>query len=317
MLSAGMTPSSPRRLLWISLSVLLLAGVVWHEQPREPEWEGQPLNHWLAMLAVPWDDLYGEPTKPGESAAYRAFRGTGTNALPSLLRRLSHPTPAPWEAQVMRVEEFLDERRIRYPWRRVNEYTFLKEAALLRAFFALGTAADPAVPELSRRLNSTNLTETLRAAHVLARIGSHGVATLFPASTNAAVEARAAAVFGLSLAVTNRSEGFSVIMELRRDVAPRVRASVAQSLQRFDDRPVEVVSALVELMADKDVLVRRLAVQSLGSFAKTDLSAAVPVLTKLKADPDAFTSKGASDLLDTIDALTKAASSSPRAVPIR
>lgn len=315
MLSAGMTPSSRRRLLWFSLPVLLLTVAVWHWQLREPEWEGQPLGHWLETLAVSWDDLYAEPTKPGELAAYRAIRGMGTNAVPSLLRRMSHPTPAPWERQVMRVKDFLEARHIRYPWRRVSRYTYLKEAALLRAFFALGTVADPFVPELARRLNSTNSTEAFRAAHVLARIGPHGVQAVVAATTNSVPEAREAAVFGLSVAVTNRSEGFAVILALRRDASPVVRSAVAKSLRSFQDRPVEAIPALIELLSDPELDVRRLSVQSLGGFFKSDLSAAVPALTKLKADPDKWTSQKASDLLDTIASLAKAASISTRTSP--
>lgn len=301
-LLARMKPTSPRHLLWLMLPMLLLALAVWFWRPREPEWEGKPLSFWLERLAVPWgDSIYDEPATPGEQAAYRAIRGMGTNALPALLRRLSQPAPRPWEWKVMEVENYLDARSIRYPWRRVNEQAYLNEAAGIRAFLALGTIADPAVPELCRRLNSTNWTETFRAAQILARIGPHGVDAVFAASTNIAAEARAAAAFGLGVVITNRAEAFAALMTLKNDPDTRVRASVAGSLGAYDDRRAETVGPLIAMLSDRDVSVRRMAIQTLSGIGRhADLSAAVSALTVLKADPENWMREMATNLLNVI-----------------
>jgi hypothetical protein len=312
-----MKPPSPRHLLWLVLPMLLLALAVWFWRPREPEWEGKPLSFWLERLAVPWgDSIYDEPATPGEQAAYRAIRGMGTNALPALLRRMSQPVPRPWERNVMQVEDYLDARGVRYPWRRVNEQAFLNEAAVFRAFFALGTLADPAVPELRCRLYSTNETDAVGAAHVLARIGPHGVLAVFAASTNAAAASRAAAAFGLSVVVTNRAEALPVLLVLSHDPEPRVRASVAQALERYRDNATEVVGPLIVMLSDRDVSVRRVAAQTLSGFPlHADLSVAVPALTALKADPEKWVREMATNLLDAIADTSTATPTSKRPSP--
>lgn len=295
---------SRQRLLLLALPVLLLALAIWQWQTREPVWEGQPLSHWLENLAVPCDSPYEEPTGPGELAAYRAIRGMGTNAIPFLLRRMSQPAPAPWEEQVMRLEYMLEARRVRYPWRRVSEYTYLKEFATIRGFFALGTLAQPAVPELCRRLNSTNWTETWRAAHILARMGANGVEAVFGAATNSAAVSRAAAAFGLGIVVTNHAKAFAVIVGMKSDSDAKVRASVAGSLARSEGRAEEAIPVLIGLLTDSDLSVRQIALQSLGNIAHGkftgDFSAAVPALVALKTDPDKRLSQKASNLLEFI-----------------
>jgi peptidoglycan/xylan/chitin deacetylase (PgdA/CDA1 family)/HEAT repeat protein len=141
-------------LLLFALAIGLAGYIVW---PREPIYQGRDLSEWLGDV-VPVEG-YG-PTVDGSESARRAWdisheptvtavRSIGTNALPHLLRWLRFdPRPPPLRDKL---QELLNKQslvRIRLPRRHDHR------GQAIIGFQALGSAAEPALPELRRLLHN-------------------------------------------------------------------------------------------------------------------------------------------------------------------
>src|SRR5271169_5495899 len=80
-----------RRVLLILLAcglVVVLFVLVWPRE-REPEYKGRPLSKWIASYTA----KYPDESSPEYREAAEAVRQIGTNAIPCLLKWLTHENP--------------------------------------------------------------------------------------------------------------------------------------------------------------------------------------------------------------------------------
>jgi len=178
-----------------ALAVGLIGYAVW---PREPVYEGRDLSAWLTELVALSD--YGSRAEGDDSTphardvrrdhAVTAVRSFGTNALPHLLRWLrSAPGPS---ALRDKLQELLDKQSlvgIRLPEQR--DHT----DQAIQGFRALGSAAEPALPELRRLVH--NPTTCAATVFALEAIGPIAVPTLASELTNSNCLMQSSVVYAL------------------------------------------------------------------------------------------------------------------------
>lgn len=270
----------------LGLCGLLIAIAVWVWQPGEPRWAGRALSSWLSELEDVPESRFENPTLAKHIAATEAVRSMGTNALPTLLRRLEQPAPRVWEQGLAYLEEALRSRSIRCPWPDTEQRHSRRVDATLRGFFALREAATPAVPELSRRLHAhaRDRRAAFFAAQALAAAGVFGVQELLTAATDTTALVRSYALVGLANAVTNRETAFKAVLGGLHDSDPAVRQRASWVVGTFREHPVEVVAALTNLLSDPDSRVRLKALYGLEWF-RGDISSAATAVRALASDP--------------------------------
>lgn len=169
-------------LILFALAIGLATCAVWL---REPVYEGRDLSAWLGELV----DLAGhdpsvEGNEPGRRAwevrhdkAVSAVRCIGAKALPHLVRWLrTAPGPTPLRDKL---DELLDKQSVvKISLAQRPDHTF----QAIEGFRALGSAAEPALPELRRLLH--NPATFAGAVFALRAIGPAAVPALAPELTN-------------------------------------------------------------------------------------------------------------------------------------
>lgn len=235
----------------------------------EPKFENRSLSDWL-MLA---DSAYCGTNYVLLAQAKHAIRVIGTNALPILLQKLRYK-----ESDIQLKAE------IEHRERRLAK----------RGFESLGSAARPAIPELTRLLHA-DPEVSWSSAICLSYIGPETLPALTNAlaSSNAAARVGAAAVLGHMPKAGFSSEIMRRIVPpldvLTKDVDPRIRCSAAYSLAEIGsskemiNQSDGVVSRLVSMMNDSDRHVRNAVAGGIKLFGK-HAAVAIPHLEKLTKD---------------------------------
>jgi hypothetical protein len=167
------------------LLFILLAGALallsWFVQPpREPIYQGRPLNSWLVDL----EDWDGDTN----DAAFVAFRVMGTNAIPQLLNVIQSGGP-PIQRMILELNKRQSVVKLPFgtPWH--------QEMAATWGLYAMGTNAKPALPVLTNLLFLADA--SIPSSTVLAGIGLEGVPSLLTALTNRNYRMRHSAASGL------------------------------------------------------------------------------------------------------------------------
>jgi hypothetical protein len=248
-----------RRGIFLVVCLVVVAGILaaaaWPRE-REPVYKGKWLTEWLIIYANP------DTPPPQLQEAKEAVRHIGTNALPWLLT-WAWPHPHPWKRKVSAILQKLpgsfrltpdhrDDFRIGVAW---VGFQMLGKDALPpligvltnsaspdrpdAAFMlgALGSNALPAVPELVKSLESSNMLLVIVAANTLGQLA------LEPGMVVAA----------LANCVTNSQ--------------PMIRQSVMRALGHFGQEGRPAIPALSAGLNDADSSVREAATNALLKIA--------------------------------------------------
>ncbi len=275
--------------LLICLSFLGGVAVLWHVYPFEPEpaFQGKRLTSWLRMLDY---DSHRVP-----ESAVQAVRGIGTNALPTLFRKLRYKDP--------QFVKTLNDLAWKLSFHRIylgREMADFDDA--LSGFEALGELASPAIPRLESMFADPRLAG--RAALALSGIGTNAVPALTQAliSTNSRIRSAAAMGLGEMVRKGKLSGGSESIVndvaELLHDRDPSVRVSAAHALGDMGVASI-AVPALVIGLSDSYDLVRWLSARGLGGY-RAEAVAAIPALQKATDDPSAEVRSNAVFAIDQI-----------------
>ncbi len=206
------------------LVIANVAFVLWPRE-RQPVYEGKTLSEWLLTI---------EPVSPqrvidsgDEAKVAEAVQHMGTNALPFLLKWIAYEPPR-WKSTLLRqygkLPQTVKSRLMRndsfrtwmFDWYRPN-------SAALRGFAKLGEAASPAIPQLTRLLDSRSPEVARSAISALLSIGDAGLPPLLgwlratteqppppvrlgPWTSNAGVAPRVYLVRTLGIGRWNRTE---------------------------------------------------------------------------------------------------------------
>jgi hypothetical protein len=292
-----------RRILLIAGAVVALAlAVLLRPRESEPVYQGKTLSEWLKIYNDPEDptayNLFPRSPRPilaefydahdtnygaeyaqrewaelarRRDEAAKAVRHIGTNALPHLLRWLDQDLPVPWKAKVAAVRHklpgmFRGGRLVNW-WLNARGYNLLTLADC--GFELLGSNASPAVPELTRRMNTRNSTSGAFAIAALGLIGTNGLAPMLTALTNAQSPNRAAIV-----------------------------RSLKDPVKIMGTNAGPAIEVLARCVGDKDIVVATLSVDTLRSSAGRS---AVPALTALLNAPDPYVRNCATNALYQIE----------------
>lgn len=249
----------------VVLALLLLASVAgvvafWYQRTGrlKPLFSGSvaksttatPSHHWL-------DRLQSQNLRIAEEAEWEVTR-LGAAAVPELRAALQDPN-----SSAARIK------------------------AALRACALLGTAAAPALPEVSARLNSADYAP--EAALALSVMGPDAYTPLADALTNEDAEVRKEALrsLGKLQARASLDPSFVVpaLLEALGDRDASVRAIATTYLGIIHKDPEAAVPALTEMLKDEDAEVRTAAATALGSFGAA-ANPAVPALRRAVGDKD-------------------------------
>ena len=262
-----------------AVAVAIAAFWLWPFQ--EPVYEGKRLSQWLdeGLKLAPWD-VYSRYSSsaysPSVERVVRAVQAIGTNAIPFLLRDMER-TESPWlqsaktrayKMKLMDQTEFWSWRLNRSVWGfqalgtngtpalgrllAVHDGEGAASGSAGAALVALGPFA---VPELEKRLHSTNIVTRRRAAGTLAFFGP----TAEPA--------------------------IPALLALLEDTNREVREKAVGALSGMERQPERLVPVFRDLMGDSNGLIRIYAASGLGRFGLS-AKAAIPDLVKATNDPD-------------------------------
>jgi hypothetical protein len=217
-------------------SVLLVTAACWFMAPHGPRYQGKSLSRWLKDL-----DFGGRRG----AAARVAVREIGTNALPILVRCLTHHDSAwelRWFALAHKYEVGLNLFEDDFQWHR--------RAA--QAFVELGPAAKPALPVLAQAVTNSQAPE--QVVEALSRL----LPMSFYVLTNAAVAcnsraSRARAFDGLVQACSYRQCAATSLLVLKQALqSPNPEAYddavVALSRVRDGNYPAEIREAATKAL---------------------------------------------------------------------
>jgi hypothetical protein len=243
------------RTIVIAFSVLIVLALVAfacallsRKSIPEPSYAGENLSEWLAGYERP-ERNGGVPT-----AAERAVRSIGTNALPCLLEWIRYELP-PWRQALLKVATWpvpgksLDEGKVVYGKSSIEGKSLRKAEQAYFGFVILNTNAISAIPELEALMNNNQKpTVGLRAIYALSEIGIPAI----PVLTNA-------------LANINQSNRIDIIYAIY----------AVERNCRFYDRDrchAACLPALTRALKDPDAEVRRQAESTLYNLAPHTLT---------------------------------------------
>jgi HEAT repeat protein len=181
------------------------------------------------------------------------------------------------------------------------------QAAACLALTGMGPeAARTAIPLLLRDAASTNAEVRFSAVHALsfAQIEpSQVVPALVKSLSDPFIWVRERAARGLGNFGTNAHEAVPALMLLLIDPNWGVRCDATNALKKIDPETVPnaaVVPALIKLLSDTNIFVRRRAARRLGDFGP-NAQQAVPALVGMLNDQDEFARDAGTNALKAID----------------
>ncbi|MDB6068695.1 MAG: HEAT-like repeat protein [Pedosphaera sp.] len=255
----------------IALALLLLAvigGIVWlASRPSEPMYKGKRLSVWLKFYdAYATGSLTSPQDRDNLKLADEAVRAIGTNAIPTLLRKLGAKDSA-LTVRLMALAQKQHLFKVKFAPAYIRRYEGSS------GLEALGARGKSAVPELIRMYEQDHsVVFRCFVASILSSIG--------PAAEQA-VPALARALGDANL---------------------NTRVSAVVALRLIHAHPEIAVPALVKCLSDQGagIKCRCNAAQALGAFG-ADAKPAVPDLLKMLADSDESVRLWANAALQEID----------------
>ena len=237
-----------KRKIALATLVLIIAAVSLRalRQPREPEYDGQPLSYYLSSLTYSQVRLEGN--------ARSAIREIGSNAVPPIIEILN--------ARESRFKTWFNEMADHQSLTRFRFAPLVnRQMQAAMACGELGPIAAPAIPSLARLVDDPVLGYLAVAA--LADIGPQTFPLLTNALTSCTPSTRFAAVGHLRL-MRPRERALPLLLAALRSEEFNMRAMAAESLGALGLRTPDVVSALSAALADPNTDVRLSAARSLG-----------------------------------------------------
>jgi len=234
-------------LLVLILAVVGLVGVIVTGafRPREsdePMYKGRKLSEWVRVLhrsgGIQWNDyVNGRDDVNGRYQAVEAIHQIGTNAFPYCLKWIRYEQPT-WKTKLYRAAEPVL-KRVNAHWELTDEKE-ARAAGAEEVLMRMGPIG--AIPELSAVLGDPKAIHGAgRAAGVLSYLGDGGLLALLPALTNPQATARCK-IYG-ALAIqrlgTNASPAIPALLHLLGDPDLGVRRCATNALREIDPKTVE------------------------------------------------------------------------------
>lgn len=259
------------------LSLLVALIVTWSFFSNdEPTYNGYKLSKLVVLC-----DRHSGSTPAEQKMASRAISDLGTNVIPFLIKWMQEgPTTVSLYRKLASFEVL-----------HTRTYVFAMRAyrmeGSIRAFSALGTNGDYAVPQLNRLMLQTNSRGSDRAAFALGYMQRESaVQALVTVLTNASVpdSLKETSAYALQFSGTNAATAVAALIECLENKNPELAREAASTLGELQLYPDLVVPALLKLTQRSD-LSKAYALYALGEFGAQATNATATVLLALK-DPD-------------------------------
>jgi hypothetical protein len=275
-------------------AVSAISLLIWLTREREPKYQGKPLSYWVVMCEQENFGRYVGVATGHEAAA--AIRRIGTNALPCLLEwtafEPSRTGARLWAGRLLLELPFVPNDSGIARWARYDREGTLAAAATV-AFGSLGTNAEPAIPELVRRMNVTNSRIAPTAIRALGCIGAPAAPVLLAelANTNAPNRYMVARQCGFTpYLATNDSRFVTQLLACLGASDPMVENQAAFALcqiaKKFSPQPDMVVPAIMEeLPQSQNLLTAGYLLNTLFAYGP-EARRAVPVLQRMLNAPN-------------------------------
>jgi HEAT repeat protein len=240
-------------------------------RPREPSYHGRSLSSWLKSL---------NRHPPEDADARNAIRQMGSNAIPYLLSWIQDDDPMPKGTLFNALSKAAPPFCSNWFWPDVPQD---RANNAVRAFAAVGSGADTAVPELNRLLRDPrHSAAAIRAGEALGYLGERGVDPLASALLSQDPNVRDCAIYGTrKLGIAARPVVPTLIAILSRQDSNAASAA-AQTLSVLRLEPNLVVPALIGCLQHPNANLRCSAVSALRAYgfqAKPAVPALLAVLT--------------------------------------
>jgi len=275
------------------ITICTVVAFLTHE--HQPHYGGKSLTYWMDVYSKEYNyEIAGHPRGYEGRDAIRAI---GTNALPYLLEWMNYERPRSDSRRT--IGKFL----LRLPYisrfdsirKWMNHYAEVDRATLaVKAFGALGRLADPALPELNRRMNTNAQADiSYRATIALGQIGESAIPLLSAqlANTNAPNRAQVANVFGWFPALaTNDSSVVPMLVTcldapdttLHRNAALAL-ARIAEFSQPNPDLVIPILTNQLRAVPGQDTIFHSGLLLALAAYGEK-ARGAVPLLQQMAVD---------------------------------
>jgi hypothetical protein len=229
---------------------------------REPSYQGKSLSEWIDELML----------KSKEPHAVAAIRAMGTNAVPRLLKGLSH-SYSPGRERLYRTANFLLHDQIGIRKKAIIDPYTLGCNTALRGFEALGPLGSNALPKLNLLLNSPDSIGSV-AACCMGSIGPQSLPYFIQTLKNGSPTARYHALRGIGELRTNSSPAFPYVVQCLGDTN-RVREGSIRNhaiylLGQMPGQAVAALPILTPLLTDPDSDVCMIAAQAMKNLTRAE-----------------------------------------------
>lgn len=253
----------------VGLVAVLGIGVWIALRASEPRYQGKRLTYWLRQL---------KSSRSVDSAEFkeaaRAVKHIGTNALPILLTDLAASDP-PWLVTVVnRLEPVLGDSF-------TERMAGSRRAQALAGLLALGTTAQPAIPDLAGLATNLNPDIAIAAVRVLGWMGlEECLPPMMSALTNANGQVRWSATASVGFLNSQAEPAVPSLIAALETGIPEFQTAAACSLGQIALHPQTAVPALERALNSPSESVRYVAALALGAYG-TAAEAALPALRAL------------------------------------
>jgi HEAT repeat protein len=269
------------RLILISACCVVVALLVIRTAvgPTEPTYRGKTLSFWAKQATQ-------DPTPEQEEEARTALRVLCTNQIPALLNALAYDDN-PRRDKLERAIRWLPARvQLALLNTVLVDKDELRSETAERALQALGEDAAPAIPTLTRFLESTNELLFYKGCWVLPHLGTNGLQPLLRIAVdpNTPRRRRAQAIISTKYAGTNAAVALPVLISATQDKDPVIVQVAVDTLGMLHMDAQITIPAITAALAHPDPTTRIKAIQAIQSF-RPPAPEAIASLTKALQDP--------------------------------
>ncbi|MHB1306237.1 MAG: hypothetical protein ACYC23_04060 [Limisphaerales bacterium] len=266
--SVDPTPSSHRRWWWAAAAAILMsAGILITATGRvkQPVHQGRPLLEWAAELNAPGSTVRANATN--------AVRTIGVAGLPALRWALGQGDSHFGQA-IIRSETTLPQRLWRWLYARFKPFVARQQrAAAAWALHALGSIAEPALPELGVALRDRNSDVAAPAAAAMVAIGPPSVPVLADALNRTTGQSRLIALDAIRQIGPPAKQAVPALLHVLEESSNTDEAAaVARAIAAIGPEAMDpVLDSLEAANADHRLRLR----QVVSTMAMTDLRSLV------------------------------------------
>jgi len=254
----------------VLLAVMLALGAalaaLWLNSSDEPCYQGRKLSAWLTA----------HRENPDDARAIAAIRAIGTNAVPYLLQGFSY-SYLPRREGLIKAADIWIRHRLHLTTKLIRDPLAMRYERSVAGFKVLGPIANPALPDLSKLLGSTN---GAGAAIAMSGIGPPALPFLIEGVRDASPDVRYHGLIGVAQLGTNAGPALPAVVGCFGDTnvsfGTVIRYTAILAATEMGAAAREAEPALKGLLQDPDGSIVALAKQALDRINSKNPETAAP-----------------------------------------